>query len=224
MSAKVLCLLPLAIVALLNPQRSQPSREHLIDLVAAAAAGEVAAVVPPARQLTLDTALSVGTHEPRRPPLAAIAIEAPTLDRGSYQIGDSFVFEVILLNTGKRPVDFPVLADAGRIDRDMPGASAASITLRFEDDELGSQQVGYHVLYGADPVHGSLVKVNPGERVRIRTPATWFLGNSTKQQMPKRWQRDLELRARLQFTQGKQYLEVVSTTTTAVRLEQDRTR
>ena len=220
MTARVLCLLPLTMVAALNGQKSQLPREHVIDLVVAAAATQPAATVPLARQLTPNVTTSLTTHEPRPAPLASLEAGAPILNRTAYLIGDAFVFEVTFVNTGSAPVKFPALLGAGRIDRDMAGASVMALTLRFED--RGSANSGLETPFcdGAEPVEGSLVVVQPGERLRVRAPGRWFLGNGDGMQMAATWQRDIQLRAQLQFMKGTRYLELLSAAATPVRLAQ----
>jgi hypothetical protein len=220
MTAKVLCLLPLAMAAALNGQQSRPPREHNIDLLAIASATEQVPKVPLARQLTIDVSISVTTHEPPRAPLASIGADAPIFDRAAYQIGDSFVYEVTFVNSGSAPVTFPTLLQADRVDRDIAGASVAVLALRFEDEALGPQKVGYSVLYGAEPVEGSLLIVEPGERLRVRAQGKWFLGNGVMPSMQEHWQRDVQVRAQLQFMKGRRYLELVSGASTPVRLRQ----
>ncbi len=184
------------------PQQ-KPAREHLLDLTVAPAAEKGLAAV--SRQLTLQVPIRADADVPRKAP--AIQVSAPQLDRPDYRIGDPFEFEVVFQNIGDAPIAFPTLPDGSAVDRDAPGAGLASVALTFTDEVLGRQIVGLQTLYGAKGIEGSVISVQPGERVRIRARSTWILSRSTGTPYEPHWPRQLKVKATVTLV-GKDVLRL----------------
>jgi hypothetical protein len=184
------CAVALGLLTGFGPQPVGSSRERLIDLTVAATVSSRA--VPEARQLTPQMP-AIGS--PRSDQTKRIRVLAPQLDRADYRLGESFFFDVMVENTGSDALEFPSLLDPASVDRDMAGATMASITLSFKDEILGLQAVSPQVLYGARDVPGSLITVPPHGVVRIRALGQWFLIGATGPSRPDQWPRSLQIQA-----------------------------
>jgi hypothetical protein len=185
------------------PQQ-KPAREHLIDLTVAPAAARGPAA-PGVRQLTGDVPIRVSTDVPRKAP--PIRVSAPELERPDYRVGDPFEFEVVFQNIGDVPIAFPTLPDGSAVDREMPGAGLAWVALTFTDEILGRQIVGLQTLYGSNGIEGSLIAVQPGERVRIRARSTWILSSARGTPYEPHWPRQLKVKATVTLV-GKDVLRL----------------
>ena len=172
--------------------QQKPAREHLIDLTVAAAAVTRPAL-PAIHQLTLQVPILVETDVPQKPP--PIRVSAPELERPDYRVGDAFEFEVVFQNIGDVPIAFPTMPEGSAVDRNMPGAGLAAVALTFNDAILRGQIVGLQTLYGANEIQGSLISVQPGERVRIRARSTWHLSSATGTPYEPDWPRPLKVKA-----------------------------
>ena len=104
-----------------------------------------------------------------------LALRVIGLNRGVYVIGDDFVYELLITNTGKTAVPFPASVTQGRFARDMPGAVAARVGLVFEHPEMGSHAVGVRTLYGAPGVSRSIIRLGAGETLSFRAQGSWYL-------------------------------------------------
>jgi hypothetical protein len=196
------------------PQQ-RPAREHVIDLTIAPAPG-AATAMPGPRQLTLQVPFVASADVPRKQP--PIRVSAPELERPDYRIGDPFVFEVVFQNVSDAPIAFPTLPDGSAVDREMPGAALAAVGLAFDDQILGHQVVSPQALYGANPIEGSLIAVQPGERVRIRARGTWILSRSTGTPYEPHWPRPLKVKASVMLVgNGVLYLQEQSNAVTPVQ-------
>jgi hypothetical protein len=197
------------------PFQQKPAREHLIDLTVAPAAATGPAA-PGIHQLTLRVPIGGEAHEPRKPP--PIRLSAPELERPDYRIGDLFEFEVVFQNIGDVPIAFPTMPDGSAVDRDMPGAGLAAVALTFNDEILGGQIVGLQTLYGATEIEGSLISVQPGERLRIRARSTWNLSSATGTPYEPHWPRPLKVKALVRLVgNGVLRMSEQSTGVTAVQ-------
>lgn len=221
MSALQLLVLSLwAAVASGFVQVAPPVTEHVIDLVALKAAEgptDTTAAVPQHRRWN-DHPQGMASHNAPRP-APPVILEAPLLDRSGYVIGDEFFFEVVVKNTGTKPMPFPTSLDGARVDREAPGAMMATIVLTFSDELWGRQLVGNQTLYGAEGLAGSLLVVRPGEQIRVRAKSQWFLTSGARKAVPDRWIRDLELHSTLMLSgPGKQSFITSSAATVLVQL------
>jgi len=122
-----------------------------------------------------------------------------SMDRNGYTIGDDAVFEVLLKYTGTRPVAFPWSRDADDI-LDAPHPQIAHVLLTFTDAMLGRQIVGFeNVLYGAETLPNSLLKLTHGDSVHVRAAGRWWLSMAFAQRPTPGWVRNISVKAELQW-------------------------
>jgi hypothetical protein len=213
------CCMIVAVATLALASMGQPTRlpiEHDIDLVDVSTRGQVE-TVPSHRRLTPAFVESLTTDEASTKPLR-LAAQLLELEREAFSIGESSVYEIVLQNISTSPIKFPSLVGSGHVDRDMAGATVATISLRFEDEVLGRQIIGYRALYGADDVPGSLLIIRPGERLRLRARAQWLLTSAMRKPLQGRWERDLDVRALVQLKAGREQVQMISANGRAVQL------
>jgi len=103
----------------------------------------------------------------------------------------------------------------------MTGARLASIHLTLDDRVLGRQLLGYTLLYGAGAVPGSLITVQPGEQVSIRSQGGLWL-QSLPAGTPADWAaRTVNVTAEFQmYDFQKQYVPQTSPNNIAVEIRQ----
>lgn len=148
-------------------------------------------------RLSLGQPIRVETHvsQGRTP----IVIRAPQFDRAVYSVGDAFIYELVLENAGTSALTFPSGIDDDYVARDMPGATLAVIGLSFVDKALGPQVLGTQILAGAEPLAGTLIVVQPGERVRIRAGGMWSMSRPSKSSTTDNWPRSFQVKATVQI-------------------------
>jgi hypothetical protein len=93
------------------------------------------------------------------------------LDRGEYSLGDKPRFEVLIENVGAVPVKIPFsphLADLQPEDAGQKfGYYEMDVGLWIGGTRWDANNGGLVALYGADTRAGSILKMHPGESVRI---------------------------------------------------------
>jgi len=107
-----------------------------------------------------------------------------SLDKQQYELGEQFIYEVSIENISNQPLLLPWEPDRGKV---APGPTSAqsslnqmSLSLVIEELE-GDAIFGAQNIYGSDSVPGSLQKLLPGRKVRIRIPGGWYLGTQDLQ-------------------------------------------
>jgi hypothetical protein len=122
------------------------------------------------------------------------------LDRGAYAIGDPVFFQVTLKHVGTKPFAFPWVRDTSTFDGDRPVTQRAVLLLSLKDDVLGSQLIGdENITYGGESIPESFRLLGPGDTVKIRGRARWYLQQGMPAPPPRGWVRDLAIRAQLQM-------------------------
>lgn len=100
-----------------------------------------------------------------------------SLDRESYMLGETGFFEIALENIGSEVVNIPWSPDSSigvpSQERAVPGNSHAVISLLIGRTPADGKIVDVFGLYGSEFVHGSLKRLEPGQKVRIRVPFAW---------------------------------------------------
>lgn len=155
-------------------KRQEKSVDDFLDLTKHA---------PPAREVaseeqtaggSMEVVGGSGMHRAELP----IKITLLSLDRESYTLGDKGYFDIALENTGKEPVLIPWSPDS-RIGAPSQGAAvpgnlhAVISLLTARTAAASGERADAFGLYGSEFVHGSLKRLEPGRRVRIRVPFTW---------------------------------------------------
>jgi hypothetical protein len=116
------------------------------------------------------------------------------MDRSQYQIGDPFVYELLVTNKGHAAVAFPTSTRDGDFKPTPPHVVGALVGLMFDDSVFGQQVLGTHALYGAPSVPNTIVVLAPGETLEIRATGTWYLQSQFRQSPSPEWSRKLEVR------------------------------
>jgi hypothetical protein len=157
----------------------------------------------------------------RTPKIIPLKITLLSLDRPSYRLGETVVFEVRVENITQEIVVLPWSPDIDAVkpdeESDPPGYMDAYLTLVVRVDISGDQTVIGQPLYGSELEPGSLKPLWPGETVRIRVPGRWYLPE-LKEKLP----HSFEVRADLGFLRGidreRYEWQVQSTNTLKVEL------
>lgn len=131
--------------------------------------------------------LTSGWHPP--PPRLKIALLQT--EKTSYQFGDEAVFEILIENITKEVVVIPWSAELDIVkpddDRDPPGYASALLSLVIEAPPYGWVLLASHSIYGSNVMAGSLKRLAPGEKVRIRAPGMLYVGDAAaSEQIAKR--------------------------------------
>jgi hypothetical protein len=163
---------------------------------------------PPAREAAAEEQTAGGSVEVvggsgvRRAELP-IKITLLSLDSESYTLGDKGFFDIALENTGKEPVLIPWSPDP-RIGAPSQGAvvpgnlHAVISLLAGQTAAAAGERADAFGLYGSEFVHGSLKRLEPGRRVRIRVPFTWqFFDEEAPARLLKRPTQRLTVRAQI---------------------------
>jgi len=95
-----------------------------------------------------------------------------SLDRAEYQIGDKLTFEVTVENIGSAPMSIPIFPHLADLKPEDPaekfGYSKLELVLWIAAGaEWSANTGGAASLYGADDHADTMLKLNPGESVRI---------------------------------------------------------
>jgi hypothetical protein len=171
-------------------------REHMIDLLNATVVAPEG-LAPKSKGFSPTVPITIASDSPKTP--TPIRVFAPQFQRFLYQLEDFVIFDLVLENVGSEVIHFPTLSAGTSVERDMPGAAVASVALRFEDPVGGSQTMGLHLLYGASRLPGSLIAIEPHQRVRIRARSTWHYPTAPTPR-ERHWPRELLLKATVTLT------------------------
>ena len=100
-----------------------------------------------------------------------------SLDKSSYQLGDQVIYEVTLENVTDKVLVIPWSVDYDRVkpneEHDPPGYMWAYLSLVIKDEISGDQFMAGRGINGSQLLRGSLKRLQPGQRVRIRAKAPW---------------------------------------------------
>ena len=214
-------LLPVVTVILVaSPGLDGQSPRHIIDVVSLApAAHDPALEVPESERLRVPTLLTTSPGQAH--PSLPFSVRLVSLDAGAYVVGGRFIYEVVIENRGDQPVDLPRSREEALFRQDMTGARLASLHLAVDDPVLGRQLLGYTLLYGADAVPDSVITVQPGEQVSIRSQGDLWL-QSLPASTPTDWvARTVNVTAELQmYDFKKEYVPQTSPESIAVEIRQ----
>ena len=91
--------------------------------------------------------------------------------QNDLHLGDQFAYELEVKNSGTQPVDFPFSADLASF---LPGpnTTVASIYLQARRQDQRDVAFGSMMLAGSDAMPGSLQRLEPGDTLLIRVPAS----------------------------------------------------
>lgn len=148
--------------------------------------------------------LTSGWHPP--PPRLKIALLHT--EKNSYQFGDEAIFEVLIENITRKVVVIPWAAELDIVkpddDRDPPGYASALLSLVIEVQPYGWVLLASQSIYGSDVMAGSLKRLAPGEKVRIRAPGMLYVGDSAAaEQIAKRLPGKYEVHAKLSLFESE---------------------
>jgi len=120
-----------------------------------------------------------GLHMQKTVPLKLTLL---SLDKRSYQLGDHWIYEVILENITRDTLVIPWSPDYDRVkpdeEKDPPGYLHAFLSLVINDEVSGQQFMPGEVIYGSELVPGSLKRLHPGQKVRIRASGQIYFGQA----------------------------------------------
>lgn len=111
----------------------------------------------------------------------SVQVTLATLDQENLTPGAEVVFEVLVENVSDTPIDLATSRDQGLVstchmsDEDVRTSSA--VVSRTKGKLNGLVAVGFG-LYGSRQVPGTTMTLDPGERLRVRVPATVTLHGS----------------------------------------------
>ncbi len=198
-AAVPLCAAALCAVPATAALHQSPTPDHTIDLLTQPTDDEAALRrVSEHEQVWFPagggTAVSP-THTP--PPAQPLSLRLVGLDRLSYRIGDTFVYEVLITNGGDKPVAVPTSLQQSRFRRQMRDVISALLGLSCDDEMTGLQVFGTQALYGSPEVPGSVIVLRPKETLQLRAPGRWYMTSSFRKAPPKEWILNLWLRADL---------------------------
>jgi hypothetical protein len=90
--------------------------------------------------------------------------------QNDFRLGDQFVYELEVTNSGAAPVDFPFSSDLASF---LPGNNTAVANIHMEARRQNQRAVAFAsmMLAGSDAVPGSLQRLEPGDTLLIRVPA-----------------------------------------------------
>jgi len=124
-------------------------------------------------------------------PKPRLKVTLLSLDKRSYQLGDKFIYEVMLENITESVFVIPWTSDYYSVKpyegSDPPGYVSASLRLVIKDEVSGEASAAGEGVYGSELVPGSLKRLRPGQKVRIRALGQWWFGSeeATKRIMMK---------------------------------------
>lgn len=117
-----------------------------------------------------------GKHDPVR--MAPLKVTLLSLDADSYQLGGNVTYEVTLENVSQELQVIPWSPDENKVkpqgQTEPPGYLDAFLGLVVRDKDLGEQFIAVRGLYGSELTQGSLKRLQPGEKVRIRAQGRMF--------------------------------------------------
>jgi hypothetical protein len=93
-----------------------------------------------------------------------------SVDPYLQRAGDQFVYEVVLENIGNEAVRIPWSPEGHLFSKRMENATLATISISSLSNP---EPITSAILYGAEPVLGSLLKLDPGDKARVRAPGVW---------------------------------------------------
>jgi len=118
---------------------------------------------------------------PRTPPVLAnaLTVELRSLERTSFLWGDSFVYEVVIENTGRALVTLPWSPDDAQFGDSIRRSpeyveAAVGVEVRPRRESQVAAVLRLQGLFGAPSVPGSLPQLAPGERALVRVPGQWW--------------------------------------------------
>lgn len=115
-----------------------------------------------------------GTSGNVKPRTRNVNVRLLTTDRETYALGETVIYEVTIENVGPGSVIMPWSPD-GAIFEGIRNRREAILSVEVRD-RTGTNLLGRLqplTLYGAPSVQGSLLRLPPGDRARIRVPAFW---------------------------------------------------
>jgi hypothetical protein len=171
--------------------------EHMLDLLTRTPM----TVQPSSRDLVMPPGL--GRVGGRSLGPAEVTITLNSIDRETYALGESMVYEVLIRNTGTQPLTLPWSPDVQQfVDDPLPSqVQRAGVFLEVQDNR--AQRVAWlqsQNLLGSPAVSGTLEVIYPGESAWIRIPARWRTNNDADNAMLRSYENSpLRLRAVLQL-------------------------
>jgi hypothetical protein len=102
----------------------------------------------------------------------SLTIDLVDLQRDVFKLGESLIYEVVLENTGRRPITLPWSPDTERF-RDVTHQRAfLLLEVRDARGKAVLARLEPQVLFGSEAVPESLLTLAPGRRARVRVPCS----------------------------------------------------
>lgn len=176
---------------------------------------------------TASGTIEVGGGSGTRTPELPLKITLLSMDKNSYTLGDEAIFDVTLENIGQATIAIPWSPDSSIgspfQDDSPPNNRLAVISLIVGTNPSNQQRAAAYGLYGSEIVQGSLKKLQPGHKVRIRVPFHWqFFDAEAARELVKRSAQRFPVRAEI-FLRGKRisYLPATSANSLTVELKRE---
>jgi hypothetical protein len=163
--------------------RPQPA-EYSLDLLTY----QVRQEVEPESPVGYVPAGHVSATTGKKPP-SPLKATLESLDRLSYSIGDPFVYEIVIENVSGQDVVLPWSPDRSFVQRESPPTTALKASLMIEvTDRVQKKTVSWlepRQLLGSEQLNGTLQRLAPGDRARIRVPGVMSPSNAGRIEIAK---------------------------------------
>ena len=167
----------LAFVVLLGGLQTVTGQSHEYSVDLPATFGAPAAGSVPIAQRAGPPGLLVEPHGAQHPAIP-FTVTLQSFDAPQYYNADTFKYLVKLVYTGSGPMKFPVFTDRSFFVRDSRDVRKATVGLRIQNTDLDPDcVVMLPTAYGSDAVTGSVITVQPGDSIIVRTMGLWNIPN-----------------------------------------------
>jgi hypothetical protein len=114
-----------------------------------------------------------------------ITTELLSVDKTEFAVGATVAYEMSLENSSTRDVVIPWTPDsewepmAERLAEQPQGYREAMVELEYFDPKGARHAFAYRVMEGADSIPGSVLRLRPGQRARVKGAGTFRLTDYT---------------------------------------------
>lgn len=176
-----------AAVLLASCAEARASEHFVIDVLASVPSTDAEWALVPEDDRLMPRQGGWGCSDCAPTPTQPFKIRSLVFDRGAYDIGDEFTYEVTFEYTGTGEFALPSSVAGHRFRRNAPGAKVATIDIVILDDVVGLNVVSVVLLYGAEDAASSLIRLRPADTVTIRATGQWRSGERTRQPLTMEW-------------------------------------
>jgi hypothetical protein len=116
-----------------------------------------------------------GATSTAKPRSLGLLVRFVSSSQSDFHLGDQFMYELEVTNSGTEPFDFPSSADLESF-LPGPGTTVANIHLQLQRRDQRAVNLDAMMLAGSNSLPGSLHRLDPGDTLLIRVPAGIALG------------------------------------------------